>query len=305
LNRSTAAFVIAFLFHILLLLIIFISARTIQIQPNNAKHEQRMKISLKEFPLTQKKEEVGAPKQPIQPQPQVPSQSKHVTQPLQKVEPKPAEQQFNKPNINQQLTQTPPKSVQQATQQVTQQPAQQIKTTQNVEKSTPTTPKTMEPINNTAKVQAPKEHAKLYKFLSQADSSQSNQPNESRSSQRSSQVDQDVKELYGAKFSQLSQGEQKYILDNMEIMRRITQETLNRVGSVNIPNNLRVNSINVIEFYLHPNGDMTDFKFLYNSNYYILDDTTRETIQYAYSKYPRPQQTTLIRYRVYYNLRGN
>ena len=88
-------------------------------------------------------------------------------------------------------------------------------------------------------------------------------------------------------------------------MRRITQEILNRVGRVNIPDDLRVNSTNVIEFYLHPNGDMTDFKFLKNSNYYILDDTTKETIEYAYSKYPRPQQKTLIRYKVYYNLRGN
>lgn len=264
-----------------------------------------MKISLKEFPLTQKKEEVGDIKPQIQPQtePLLPSQSKHITQPLQKFEPKPIEQQFHQQNINQQtstLQQTPMKSAPS-----TQQQAQQTKVTPPAEKVIPTLPKPVETNNNTAKVQVPKEHAKLYKFLSQSDGSQSNQQNENHSSQRTSQVDQDVKELYGAKFAQLSPGEQKYILDNMEIMRRITQETLNRVGSVNIPNNLRVNSINVIEFYLHPNGDMTDFRFLYNSNYYILDDTTRETIQYAYSKYPRPQQKTLIRYRVYYNLKGN
>ena len=87
-------------------------------------------------------------------------------------------------------------------------------------------------------------------------------------------------------------------------MRRITQQVLNRVGRVNIPNDLRVNRINVIEFYLHPNGDMTDFRFLKKSGFYILDDTTKETIEYAYSKYPRPEQKTLIRYKVGYYLRG-
>jgi TonB family protein len=58
----------------------------------------------------------------------------------------------------------------------------------------------------------------------------------------------------------------------------------------------------VIEFYLHPNGDMTDFKFLQKSGYYVLDDTTKETIEYAYSRYPRPKEKILIRYNVYYHL---
>ncbi len=114
-------------------------------------------------------------------------------------------------------------------------------------------------------------------------------------------TDQNPKKLYNNKLVELSQGEQKYIQDNMEIMRHITQDTLNRISRVNIREDYRLNSTNVIEFNLHPNGDMTDFKFLQNSNYYILDDTTKETIEYAYSKYPRPAQKTLIRYKFYYN----
>jgi len=85
-------------------------------------------------------------------------------------------------------------------------------------------------------------------------------------------------------------------------MRRITQQVLNRVARVNIPRDLNVNRSNVIEFYLHPNGDMSGFRFISKSGYYILDDTTKETIEYAYSRYPRPKETTLIRYNVYYNL---
>ena len=85
-------------------------------------------------------------------------------------------------------------------------------------------------------------------------------------------------------------------------MRRITQEILNRVASVNLTKDLNVNRVNIIEFYLHPNGDMTDFKFLEKSGYYILDKTTQETIEYAYSKYPPVSEKTLIRYNVFYNL---
>ncbi len=85
-------------------------------------------------------------------------------------------------------------------------------------------------------------------------------------------------------------------------MRRITQQVLSRVARVNLPRDMNVNRTNVIEFYLHPNGDMTDFKFLKKSGYYVLDDTTKETIEYAYSRYPRPNEKTLIRYNVFYNL---
>jgi hypothetical protein len=117
-----------------------------------------------------------------------------------------------------------------------------------------------------------------------------------------SNISQNIKELYGEKFGKLSPGQQKYILDNQEIMRRITQQVLNRVARVNLPHDLNINRTNVVEFKLHPNGDMSDFKFLSKSGYYVLDDTTKETIEYAYSRYPRPTETTLIRYNVYYNL---
>jgi len=115
-------------------------------------------------------------------------------------------------------------------------------------------------------------------------------------------IKQNVKKLYGPKFNTLSKVQQEYILDNQEIMRRITQKVLNRVANVNLKRDIRVNTNNIVEFYLHPNGDMTDFKFLEKSGYFILDDTTRETIEYAYSQYPRPKEKTLIRYNVFYNL---
>jgi len=147
-----------------------------------------------------------------------------------------------------------------------------------------------------------KPKSKLYSFLSKKVSPQKNLSH--NSTRRENRINSDIKELYGSDFGKLSAGEQKYILDNQEIMRRITQEVLTRVGSVNIPQNLRVNKYNLIEFYLYPNGDISDIKFLKKTGFYILDDTTKETIEYAYAKYPRPKQKTLIRYKVGYYLRG-
>lgn len=112
----------------------------------------------------------------------------------------------------------------------------------------------------------------------------------------------DLRELYGDDFSKFTEGQQKYLIDNQEIMRRITQEILNRVAHVNLRQEMNVNRVNIVEFYLHPNGDMSDFKFLQNSGYHILDATTQETIEFAYSRYPRPQEKILIRYNVFYNL---
>lgn len=119
---------------------------------------------------------------------------------------------------------------------------------------------------------------------------------------RNSINNSDIKELYGDIFGKLSPEQQKYILDNQEIMRRITQEVLTRIARVNLTKDLNVNRVNIIEFYLHPNGDISDFRYIKKSGYYILDKTTKETIEFAYSRYPRTKEKTLIRYNVFYNL---
>lgn len=111
-----------------------------------------------------------------------------------------------------------------------------------------------------------------------------------------------IQELYGDEFGKLTPGQQEYILNNQEIMKRITQGVLNRQARVSNINKINVNRSNVIEFYLHPDGSMSDFKFLNKSGYFILDEITRVTIEYAYAKYPRPSEKTLIRYNVFYNL---
>lgn len=138
----------------------------------------------------------------------------------------------------------------------------------------------------------------LYDILSKADSSAQERP------KSFTKISDSIQRLYGDKFNELSEGEQRYILDNQEVMRRITQGVLDRYGRSRIPDNIRINDTNMIEFYLHPNGSISDVRFLKNSQLSILDDTTKEVIELAYARYPRPEQKTLIRYRVFYNLTG-
>lgn len=144
-----------------------------------------------------------------------------------------------------------------------------------------------------------KKEFSLHDSLSKADPSALDRPTRS-----STKIADSIQRLYGDKFNTLSEGEQKYILDNQEVMRRITQGVLDRYGRSRIPDSIRTNDTNMIEFYLLPDGSISDIRFLKNSNLAILDDTTKEVIELAYSKYPRPQQKTLIRYRVWYNLTG-
>jgi outer membrane biosynthesis protein TonB len=140
-----------------------------------------------------------------------------------------------------------------------------------------------------------------FSWMNEDKSDQEAKKDETKNKGRSS-INSDLKELYGDEFGKFTPGQQKYLIDNQEIMRRITQEVLNRVAQVNLRGDINANKTNIVEFYLHPNGDMSDFKFLKNSGHYILDDTTKETIEYAYSRYPRPSEKILIRYNVFYNL---
>jgi TonB family protein len=67
----------------------------------------------------------------------------------------------------------------------------------------------------------------------------------------------------------------------------------------------RINDRNTVEFYLHPDGSISNFRFIENSKVDILNDTTKETIEIVCVKYPRPKEKRLIRYCVRYDLDKN
>lgn len=158
------------------------------------------------------------------------------------------------------------------------------------------------PISDVKKVAAiertPKPEPSLHDIFSVADPASLQKP-----VRNASRVADSIRSLYGDKFNDLSEGEQKYILDNQEMMRRITQAVLDRYAASKIPDTVQANDNNIVEFYLFPDGSISDIKFLKNSQISILDTTTKNVIELAYAQYPHPQQKTLIRYRVFYDLR--
>jgi len=270
LNRSTFALFIALLIHLVFILLFWLLGTITPEIKRPLEKEQKIKISLKELPKMYKKSGFDKKrptiKKVVPPMPKGSQLNKMVT--LKDVSKKPT---LNKPKKPEPISKPKPKP-----------------------KIEPLPPK--KPFIPLVEKKDP------MSWMFEDKSQQEKKQTKENSTTAGGSISQDIQKLYGEEFGKLSPGQQKYIIDNQEIMRRITQEVLTRVARVNLPRDLNVNKTNVVEFYLHPNGDMTDFKFLKKSGYYVLDDTTQETIEYSYSRYPHPKEKTLIRYNIYYNL---
>ena len=294
-SRSSFALFVALLIHFVFLLLFWIlgilTPDVEKIEPK--KEEQKIKISLKEKPIKHKesgllKEEPQEKPMPIAPPMPKGSQLEKVTeQPPVKYEPK---QEPKKTQLNKDTKPNKPKE----------KPVEKPKV-EPLPPEKPYLPLVEQKIEKPAPKKEPTKEESLFDILSQDKSAQEVVKEETKTASGGN-ISQNIKELYGDEFGKMTPGQQQYLIDNQEVMRRITQQVLTRVARVNIKENLNVNKTNIIEFYLHPNGDMTDFKFLQKSGYYVLDDTTKETIEYAYSRYPRPSEKILIRYNVFYNL---
>ncbi len=276
---SLYALLIAVLVHIIVILLLAFIEKVIPTTPPPAKekaHESRFKVSLKERPKTPKEALV-----------------KNEIPKISKTRPMPKGEQLKTPTPT---AKPQPKIEPIVEPKPTPVPPQKEATTTAPEPKKAFERHVAKKVTTIEREPQPKKEKGLYDILSQAD------PEATTSSSPTIKINDSIQKLYGDKFGELSEGEQKYILDNQEVMRRITQTVLDRYGRSRIPDNLRVDETNTIEFYLHPDGSISDIRYLKHSRFAILDDTTKETIEIAYSKYPRPAQKTYIRYRVWYNL---
>lgn len=135
----------------------------------------------------------------------------------------------------------------------------------------------------------------LYSILSKPDGS-------AETLKSAPKTNSNIQQLYGDKFDELSAGEREYLKQNLNEISNIAQKTLNRVGAAKIPNNYHTQSFNYYEFYLYPDGSISDIKFLLNGEMSILDDTSRITIEVSAHKFPRPKEKTLIRFKTRYSI---
>jgi len=307
-NRSNFALFVALLIHLFVMLIFWVLGMIIpQITKEIPDPEKKIKISLKELPKSIEKTPI------LKKEPQTPKKIDKISEPIEIAPPMIKGSQLEKTNKQDTLKYEPKEKPQtpQLNPKVKEKP--QTKQVQKIEPKPIIKEEIFIPlVKNREEVKEKIIEKKPHEIKSKEETSMNwlyedkakdEKPVTKREVSSATSSGKNIRELYGSKFGELSQAQQEYILDNQEVMRRITQQVLTRQASVSNLDGLNVNRTNVIEFYLHPNGDKTDFKFLSKSGYFILDEITRVTIEYAYSKYPRPTEKTLIRYNVFYNLK--
>lgn len=106
-------------------------------------------------------------------------------------------------------------------------------------------------------------------------------------------------QLYGEEFNTFSDETKKYLKNSLKSIGQITQRYLEYPYLAAYGGQ---SGTNVIEFYLHPDGTISDAKIVSSSGYNILDWNTQDTIEKAYQDYPRPDETTKIIIYVHYRL---
>eukprot|EP01022_Parablepharisma_sp_SALTPOND_P015244 TRINITY_DN21388_c0_g1_i1.p1 TRINITY_DN21388_c0_g1~~TRINITY_DN21388_c0_g1_i1.p1 ORF type:complete len:291 (-),score=41.61 TRINITY_DN21388_c0_g1_i1:466-1338(-) len=110
-------------------------------------------------------------------------------------------------------------------------------------------------------------------------------------------TDNKIEKLYGKEFGSFTKEQKKFIRDNLSKIGEITQRHLKYPT---LAGELQQDGQNIVEFYLHPNGDITELRLIGKTGYAMLDRNSISTIEIAYKDYPRPKTKTKIRIYVNY-----
>ncbi len=111
-----------------------------------------------------------------------------------------------------------------------------------------------------------------------------------------------INQLYGEEFNTYSETQKKFIKNNLGTIHRITQNTLTRNGYPDVAVRTRQQGTNIVSFYLHPNGDISDLKLKRHIGHKALDENTLDVIRIAYKDYPLPNKKTKIVFYVKYSI---
>lgn len=110
----------------------------------------------------------------------------------------------------------------------------------------------------------------------------------------------EIMELYGDELGDYGLAEIDFIINNLRDIGRINQYHINRRGYPLEAAYLRQSGTNIVEFYLYPNGDISDLTMIKHSKSISLDKNTLTTVQIAFKEYPRPTTKTKIRWSMKY-----
>lgn len=106
--------------------------------------------------------------------------------------------------------------------------------------------------------------------------------------------------LYGEEFYTYDGQTQKFLINNLNLIGALTQKYLRYPDFAKQTNQ---QGKNIVEFFLYPNGDISDLKLTSSSSYARLDKNSIKTIEIAYQDYPKPLKKTKIILYIEYILR--
>jgi protein TonB len=113
------------------------------------------------------------------------------------------------------------------------------------------------------------------------------------------EITQSYLKLYGKEYEKLTNVQKVFIQNSIKSIVEITRSYY-RFPSLALK--LRKNDYNIVEFTLHPNGDISGLRIVQPGNYSFYDKSILEAIQYAYKDYPRPKEATKIKFYITYRV---
>ncbi|WP_353662753.1 TonB family protein [Hydrogenimonas sp. SS33] len=114
--------------------------------------------------------------------------------------------------------------------------------------------------------------------------------------------EREFRALYKDEFDHFTPNQKKFIRNNLNRIQAITQHYLTMRGYPPFAIRMHMQGMNIVEFWLWPNGDITDLKVITSSGFDVLDQNSIDTIKTAYKDYPRPKEKTKIRFYIHYQL---
>ena len=112
-----------------------------------------------------------------------------------------------------------------------------------------------------------------------------------------------ISSLYGSSYARMNSAQRRFIDENLRTILMISQRTLNYLGYPRDAARFGEQGTNIVEFWLHPNGDISGLRLRRRLPSASLNRQTLEVIKTAYMHYPRPKVKTKIiiyvRYRLY------
>lgn len=106
-------------------------------------------------------------------------------------------------------------------------------------------------------------------------------------------------ELYGKEYNSFTKIQKVFIQNNIKSIVKITKKYYR---FPDIAKRFGKNDFNIVEFILHPNGDIANLRISKKGKYYFYDKSILEAIEVAYKDYPKPKKATKIKFYVSYKI---